>query len=135
MRARALPVAALAGILLLAGCGGATDIRRYLADTFEARDDRGETRIYASDDPVGTTVSRIVQAERPGARQADGGSEYLRYDRDIVIVSAAPGGSTIRVEDLDDRYRSGAFIFLGPGFTPGSPAGGSSGGGGFGGVK
>ncbi len=127
-------VVALA-VLLLAACSGSSDVRRFLADTYKLERTDGDTLTYSSDEPVGTTVTRIVGREQPAARQADGGSEYLRYDDDIVVVSAAPGGSTIRVEDLDDGYRSGAFIFLGRGFTPGSPAGGAGGGGGPGNVK
>ena len=131
-----LAAAALVGMLvLLTGCSGSSDIRRFLDDTYQRESSQGDSATYSSDDPVGTTVARIVAHEEPAARQADGGSEYLRYDDDIVIVSAAAGGSTIRIEDLDDGYRGGAFIFLGPGFTPGSPAGGSGGGGGPGGVK
>jgi hypothetical protein len=65
----------------------------------------------------------------PAARQADGSAEYLRYDDDIVVVSAAPGGSTVVAEDLDSRYRSGHYRHLGSGFDPGSPAGSYSGGG------
>ncbi|HEX8761486.1 MAG TPA: DUF2617 family protein, partial [Pseudonocardiaceae bacterium] len=48
------------------------------------------------------------------------------YDDDIVIVSPALGGSTVRVEDLDDRYRGGFFAFLGAGFRPGAPGTGSA---------
>jgi hypothetical protein len=130
LRAGAVAVA----VVLLAACSGTSDIRRFLADTYELQRTDGDTLTYSSDEPVGTTVTRIVRREQPAARQADGGSEYLRYDDDIVVVSAAPGGSIVRVEDLDDGYRSGAFIFLGPGFTPGSPAG-AGGGGGPGDVK
>ena len=128
-------VAAVALLVLLAGCSGSSDIRRFLDDTYPRVSTQGDSATYASGEPVGTTVARLVGRQQPAARQADGGAEYLRYDDDIVIVSAAPGGSRIRVEDLDDGYRGGAFIFLGPGFTPGSPAGGSGGGGGPGGVK
>jgi hypothetical protein len=132
---RAAVTAALAAGLLLAGCSGSSDVRRFIADTYERTGGSGDTATYSSDDPVGTTVETIVRRKSPAARQADGGSEYLRYDDDIVVVSAAPGGSTVRVEDLDGGYRGGAFVFLGPGFTPGSPSGGSFGGGGPGGVK
>ncbi|MDF2583612.1 MAG: hypothetical protein K0R33_2255, partial [Mycobacterium sp.] len=56
---------------------------------------------------------------------------------DIVIVG--PDGRypcSVRVEDINSRYSGGGFIFLGPGFTPGSPAGGSGGSsGGPGGTK
>ena len=121
--------------VLLAACSSGNDVRRFLDDTYRLERTDGDTQTFSSGEPVGTTVTRIVRHEEPAARQADGGSEYLRYDDDIVVVSAAPGGSTIRVEDLDDGYRGGAFIFLGPGFTPGSPAGGAGGGGGPGDVK
>jgi len=127
--------AVVLAVLLLAACSGTSDVRRFLADTYQPERSDGDTLTYSSDDPVGTTVTRIVEREQPAARQADGGSEYLRYDDDIVTVSASPGGSTIRIEDLDDGYRGGAFIFLGPGFNPGSPAGGLGGGGGPGDVK
>ncbi len=73
---------------------------------------------------------RIVDEDEPAARKADGGNEYLRYNDDIVTVGpAAGGGSNISVEDLDGRYRGGHFVYLGPGFTPGSPAAGNTSGG------
>jgi len=127
--------AVVLAVLVLAVCSGSSDVRRFLADTYQLERTDGDTLTYSSSAPVGTTVTQIVQRREPAARQADGGSEYLRYDDDIVIVSAAPGGSSVRVEDLDDGYRGGAFIFLGPGFNPGSPAGGAGGGGGPGDVK
>ncbi|HVE62723.1 MAG TPA: DUF4247 domain-containing protein [Mycobacteriales bacterium] len=134
MRARSLATPLLATALVLTGCGGGNDVRNFVQDTYVLQNRSGDTATYLSNDPVGSTTARIVGAVNPAARQADGGSEYLRYNNDIVIVSAAPGGSTVRVEDLNSRYRSGFFGFLGPGFRPGSPAAGSSGGG-PGGVK
>lgn len=120
---------ALAAVLLLTSCGTGTRIRAFLDDTYERTEIVGDAAVYASPDPVGTTTAAITDAVPPAERQADGGNEYLRYDDDIVIVSAAANGSTVRVEDLDGRYRSGFFAFLGPGFRPGSPAGtGGSGG-------
>lgn len=127
--------AAALAVVLLVACSGTSDVRRFLADTYELQRTDGDTVTYSSDEPVGTTVTRIVGRAEPAARQADGGSEYLRYDDDIVVVSAAPSGSVVRVEDLDGGFSSGAFIFLGRGFTPGSPAGGAGGGGGPGDVK
>ncbi len=123
MRARSLATILLAAVLVLAGCGFGNDVRDFINNTYALQSSNGDTAIYRSNDPVGTTTSTIINAVNPAARQADGGSEYLRYDDDIVIVSAAVGGSTVRVEDLDDRYRGGFFAFLGPGFRPGSPAG------------
>jgi hypothetical protein len=127
MRCRTLVAALLA--VLLAGCGLGGGVRGFVDDTYTLQDRFDDTAVYASPDPVGTTTATIANAIEPAARAADGGSEYLRYDDDIVIVSAAPAGSTVRVEDLDDRYRNGFFVFLGPGFRPGSPAAGVGGGG------
>lgn len=121
--------ALLAALLLLAGCGSGNDVRGFLGDTYERTSRDGDTDVYASPDPVGTTTTTIVDAVAPAARDSDGGSEYLRYDDDIVIVSASTSGSTVRVEDLDGRYRSGFFAFLGTGFRPGSPAAGGGDGG------
>lgn len=115
-------------VLITAGCG--SQVRDYIADTYEHRGSSGDIDTYYSPDPVGTTVSQIVANDEPAARKADGGNEYLRYNDDIVTVGAAPaGGSTITVEDLDGRYSSGGFVFLGTGFTPGSPASGNTSGG------
>ena len=79
----------------------------------------------------------LASYKAPAARAADGNNQYLRYSSNIVIVG--PDGThpcSIRVEDLGARYSHGGFIFLGPGFTPGSPAGGGGGSpGGPGGTK
>ena len=123
----------IAAVVLLAGCGVGADIRDFLAETYELQSSSDDTAVYSSPDPVGSTTETIVEAVPPAERAADGGNEYLRYDDDIVIVSAAADGSTVRVEDVDGRYSRGAFVFLGPGFRPGSPAGGGAGSGpGFG---
>ncbi|OUS93435.1 MULTISPECIES: DUF4247 domain-containing protein [unclassified Rhodococcus (in: high G+C Gram-positive bacteria)] len=131
-RVRLAPMLLL--VLAATACGGG--VRDYIADTYALQNTAGDAKTYRSKDPVGTTVSSIVADEPPAARKADGGSEYLRYDDDIVTVSAAPGGgSLVRVEDIDGRYRSGGFAYLGPGFNPGSPAGGAGGSGGSGSAK
>lgn len=118
---------------VLSSCGNA--VKDFIADNYSKSSQVGDVAVYSSKDPVGTTVSRIVDAEEPAARSADGGNEYLRYDDDIVTVSAAAGGSTIKVEDINGTYRSGGYAYLGPGFNPGSPAGGGSGSGGSGSAK
>jgi hypothetical protein len=112
-----------AALVLVSGCGSGGDVRDFIEDTYQLTDADGDAATYASPDPVGTTTAAITDAVRPAERQADGTNEYLRYNDDIVIVSAAPDGSTVHVEDLDRRYRGGFFAFLGPGFRPGSPAG------------
>ncbi|TFV48200.1 DUF4247 domain-containing protein [Blastococcus sp. TF02A-35] len=121
--ARRVAALAVAAVVLLTGCGSGTQVRDFLEDTYRQTSSDGDTATYSSPDPVGTTTAAIADAVRPAERQADGGNEYLRYDDDIVIVSPATDGSTVRVEDLDGRYRGGFFAFLGPGFRPGSPAG------------
>jgi hypothetical protein len=130
--ARSLVAALLVIAVVLAGCGDSSDIRNFLGNTYSLQNRTGDIATYASTAGVGVTTSRIVNAVRPATRAADGGSEYLRYNDDIAIISPAPGGgSTVRVEDLGGRYRNGFFAFLGPGFNPGSPAGGSGGPGGI----
>ncbi len=133
VKSRYLVTTLLVAALVLAGCGIGSNVRNFVKDTYVLQSRSGDVATYSSRDPVGSTTSRIVGAVKPATRKADGGSEYLRYNDDIVIVSAAPGGSTVRVEDLGGRYRNGFFAFLGPGFRPGSPAGGSGGFGGSGG--
>lgn len=128
MRARSVATALVAAALVLAGCGFGNDVRDFINNTYVLQSSNDDTAVYASDAPVGPTTSTIVNAVNPAARQSDGSAEYLRYDDDIVIVSAAPGGSTVRVEDLDSRYRGGFFAFLGPGFRPGAPGTGFGGG-------
>jgi hypothetical protein len=112
-------------LVLVSGCGGGGDVRDFLEDTYQLTnaDADGDVATYASPDPVGTTTAAIADAVPPAERQADGGNEYLRYNDDIVIVSASADGSTVQIEDLDRRYRGGFFAFLGTGFRPGSPAG------------
>jgi len=129
MRARRWVGELAVALLVLTGCGSGSSVRNFLADTYGRGTVAGDTRIYTSRDPVGTVTARIADAVRPAARKADGGNEYLRYNDDIVTVSPAAGGSTIRVEDTNGRYRRGYYGFLGPGFRPGSPAGGASDGG------
>ncbi|BCI52535.1 hypothetical protein NIIDNTM18_18130 [Mycolicibacterium litorale] len=98
----------------------ATNYTRYAGDT-------NGTDYTCSGSPSAVADSLAAEVP-PEARMTDRGSTYLRYDDEIVIVG--PDGArpcTIRVEDLGARYNSGGFIFLGPGFYPGSPSGGSGG--------
>ena len=82
-------------------------------------------------------VRRGTPARLLPARASSAGSQYLRYDDAIVTVGPdGPHSCSVRVEDLAAGYSHGAFIFLGPGFYPGSPAHGSGGStGGPGGAK
>jgi hypothetical protein len=129
VRAPVAAVTAVVAALLLGGCGSDGPVRNHLDDAYELLGESGDTATYLAPTAVGATTAAIAGAVPPAARGADGGSEYLRYDDDIVIVSAAPNGSSVRVEDLDEGYRSGRYRHLGPGFDPGSPAGGATDGG------
>jgi hypothetical protein len=104
------------------------DIRSYIAAHYQqyARDADG-TR-YRCTGPVSGVADTLAGYQRPQARASSGGTQYLRYDNAIVTVG--PDGDhpcSIRVESLSAGYHHGAFIFLGPGFYPGSPTGGAGG--------
>jgi hypothetical protein len=105
----------------LAGCGAGSSVHGYLDDTFTEQSESGDTTTYLATAPVPATAQQITAAVEPIARASDAGSEYLRYDDDIVVVSGAGAASAVRVEDLEGPYRDGAYSYLGPGFTPGSP--------------
>jgi len=104
------------------------NIASYVASHYReySRDVNG-TRYTCTGSPE-QVADALARYRAPAARAAGGGSEYLRYSDDIVIVG--PDGDhpcSIRVEPLGAGYNHGSFIFLGPGFTPGSPSGGSGG--------
>jgi Domain of unknown function (DUF4247) len=104
------------------------DVRTHLTDNYREYNRDADGIRYACDGTPGTVASNIAGQHEPEARATDLDSVYMRYEDDIVIVG--PDGNrpcSIRVEDVDARYSGGGFIFLGPGFTPGSPAGGSGG--------
>ncbi len=131
-----LAVAAVAclvpGIMLLH-----KDIGSYIAGHYReyARDADG-TRYACTGSPT-QVADTLAKYQAPAARAAYGDSQYLRYSDNVVTVG--PDGThpcSIRLEGLGGRYSHGGFIFLGPGFTPGSPAGGGGGSpGGPGGTK
>lgn len=92
--------------------------RQYATDADGARYEcKGSPKSVADD---------IAGYARPEARASNSGNEYLRYSDDIVIVG--PDGNypcSIRSEDVNAGYSHGSFVYLGPGFSPGSPAGSS----------
>ena len=113
------------------------DIRSYAAAHYrEYSHDAGGTR-YACDGSPAKVTDTLAGYQAPEARAVSAGTQYLRYDNAIVTVG--PDGKypcRIRVEDLGAGYSHGAFIFLGPGFYPGAPSGGTGGSpGGPGGTK
>ena len=104
------------------------DITSYIASHYPqyARDANG-TR-YACTGSPDEVADTLADYQAPEARADNDKAEYLRYSNNMVIVG--PDGSrpcSIRVESLSAGYSHGAFIFLGPGFSPGSPAGGAGG--------
>jgi hypothetical protein len=113
------------------------NIASYIAGHYQeySRDANG-TR-YACTGTPGQVADTLAGYRKPAARASSGGSQSLRYNSNIVVVG--PDGNrpcSIRVEPLSAGYNHGSFIFLGPGFTPGSPSGGSGGSpGGPGGTK
>ncbi|MEO3757157.1 DUF4247 domain-containing protein [Mycobacterium sp. B14F4] len=104
------------------------DIRSHVANSYRVYNTGTDESRYACDGPPRAVADQIAAYQPPQARATDRGTEYLRYEDDVVTVG--PDGTrpcSVRVEDINKRYSSGGFIFLGPGFTPGSPAGGSGG--------
>jgi hypothetical protein len=125
-------IALVFGIMLLQ-----KDIDSYIASHYReySRDVNG-TRYVCTGSPE-DVADTLAEYQQPEARAENGDSSYLRYSNNIVTVG--PDGNrpcSIRVETLSAGYSHGAFIFLGPGFSPGSPAGGAGGSpGGPGGTK
>jgi hypothetical protein len=125
--AGALAIAATAslifGIVLLN-----KNIASYIASHYhEYSHDANGARYVCTGSPE-DVADTLADYQAPEARAASGDNEYLRYSNNIVIVG--PDGSypcSIRVESLSAGYSHGSFIFLGPGFTPGSPSSGSGG--------
>jgi hypothetical protein len=125
--AAALVLAAI-GCLILGVSLLNNDIKSYVAHNYsEYSHDADGTRYLCSGSPS-QVADTLADHEDPDARVSRNGAEYLRYSGYMVIVG--PDGNhpcSIRVEDINAGYSHGAFIFLGPGFYPGSPAGGSGG--------
>lgn len=93
------------------------------------------SRTYTCESDPTQVAMDIAQDKRPDAQATDEATNtrYLRYGKDVVSVSGqGPTGCQIKIEPRE-RVGGGGFIFLGPGFFPGSPSrssGGTSGGGG-----
>jgi hypothetical protein len=125
-------VSLVSGMMLLQ-----KDIGSYIAGHYReySRDANG-TRYACSGSPE-DVADELADYQQPEARADNDKNQYLRYSNNIVTVG--PDGNhpcSIRVENLSAGYSHGSFIFLGPGFTPGSPAGGAGGSpGGPGGTK
>jgi Domain of unknown function (DUF4247) len=127
LTAGALAVAAAAclgiGITLLH-----KDLRSYIAAHYQQYAKDADGTRYLCTEPPSAVADTLAGYQRPQARAASGDGQYLRYD--TAIVTVGPDGThpcSIRVESLNAGYSHGAFIFLGPGFYPGSPSGGAGG--------
>jgi hypothetical protein len=104
------------------------DIRSYIAVHYQQYSRDADGTRYGCTGPVSGVADTLAGYQRPQARASSAGAQYLRYDNAIVTVG--PEGNrpcSIRVEGLSAGYHHGAFIFLGPGFYPGSPSGGAGG--------
>lgn len=113
------------------------NISSYIASHYHeySRDANGIR--YACNGSPAQVAQTLANYQTPEARATNGTNQYLRYSNNIVTVG--PDGNypcSIRIEPLSAGYSHGTFIFLGPGFTPGSPSGGAGGSpGGPGGTK
>jgi hypothetical protein len=110
----------------------ARDVDSYISSSYRKYSSDSNAVKYECSGSPSDVADDIEDVQDSEARASNHGAEYLRYDDSIVVVG--PDGSrpcTVRVEDMNAGYSHGSYLFLGPGFRPGSPsssAGGSSGG-------
>jgi hypothetical protein len=121
---------AIAGAFCLSlGASLGPDLRSFVGDNYRQYSGGEDAGRYECDGPPRLVADELAAQGEPEVRKSDRGTEYLRYEDDIVTVG--PDGSrpcSVQVEGLEGGYSHGSFVFLGPGFSPGSPAGGSGGG-------
>ena len=104
------------------------DIRSYIASHYREYEHDADGTRYLCDGSPAQVANTLAGYQSPAARASNAGSQYMRYNDAIVSVGPdGPHPCSIRVEDLSAGYSHGAFIFLGPGFFPGSPSGGAGG--------
>ncbi len=121
-------LAVAAAVCLYFGVTLLPNIRSYVTDNYRQYSSNGDTTRYACSGSPSSVADDLADAQDPDAQTSSGKTTYLRYDDSIVAVG--PDGNrpcTIRVEGLGAGYNHGSYVFLGPGFYPGSPASGSSG--------
>ncbi|RSZ65183.1 DUF4247 domain-containing protein [Corynebacterium hylobatis] len=132
-----MAAAVAAGIAVLAAliAVGSGDLDDRMGQSFAAT---SATTYQCAGTPAETADRIEEEVGRAQSRATDpaDGSEYLRYRRNLISVTQDANGScSIRVEDLG-RVNNGTFVYLGTGFSPGSPSGSSGGSSGSGsGVK
>lgn len=104
------------------------DVGAYIAEHYQEYAHDANGKRYVCTGSPKQVADAIAHYKSPSARASNSGSEYLRYSNYIVIVGPDGGRPcSIRVESLNAGYSHGSYVFLGPGFTPGSPSGGSGG--------
>jgi hypothetical protein len=121
-------LAIAAAVCLYFGITLLPNIDSYVGDNYQRYAGSGDTTRYACTGTPSAVADDLAEAQDPDAQASDGKTTYLRYDDRIVAVG--PDGNrscSIRVEGLGGGYNHGSYVFLGPGFYPGSPASGSSG--------
>ena len=125
-------VIAVLSALIAAGSGGLDD---RMDENFTATSATTYQCTGAPKETADRIEKEVGRAQSRATDPADG-SEYLRYRRNLISVTQDAGGTcSIRVEDLG-RVNNGTFVYLGTGFSPGSPSGSSGGSSGSGsGVK
>jgi hypothetical protein len=116
--ALALSGAGLIGLVLTLAIGRES-VREHLESTYRPLGQQAveggseRSRAYASTAPVTETAEDIADAVKPADERTTPAGHFLRYDDDIVTVSAeAGGGSRIQVDDEETGYRRG-FVYLG----------------------
>lgn len=121
-------LAVAAVVCLYLGISALPNTRSYIEDNYQQYSGSGDTARYSCSGSPDDVADDIAEDQVPDAQAGDGKSTFLRYDDSIVTVG--PDGNrpcSVRVESLDAGYSHGSFIYLGPGFTPGSPSSGSGG--------
>jgi hypothetical protein len=115
-------------LCLIVGVSMLPNLKSHVAERYSHYATTSDGDRYECSGSAEAVADELADVAEPEARASDRGREYLRYDDDVVTVG--PDGSrpcTIHIEDVRGGYNGGAYVFLGPGFTPGSPAGGSGG--------
>jgi hypothetical protein len=104
------------------------DIASYVADHYHQYSSDANGKRYVCSGKPSDLADTLEDYEDSAARTDNDGTEYLRYSDYMVTVG--PDGNypcSIRVEDINAGYSHGSYLFLGPGFFPGSPSGGVGG--------
>ena len=94
-------VGIIALVVALSRTGG---VRGYLADNYTRVSGSGDSVVYRSPNSPRTVYDDIRSRHRPADALVRPSGYYLRYRDDIVVVTAAGGGSRIDLDDEDRGY-------------------------------